>query len=320
MTVSRVAEHLQVHRSTISRLLARHRATGSVRDRPRSGRPRVTTQRQDRLIRLQHLRNRQQQATETARTTPGRHNNRISAQTVRNRLRRHGLRCRRPYRGPPLTAVRRQNRLQWCNRHLAWTQRMWNQVLFTDESRFRLSHSDGRVRVYRRPGERYSDAAVVEHDRWGGPSVMVWAGIAFNCRTELVVLDGNLTGQRYRDEVLDAVTIPFMRRHQHLAYLQQDNARPHVARIVQAYLQTQQVQTLPWPAFSPDLSPIEHAWDELERRVQNRPRQAQNARQLTAALVEEWRAIPADCLQMLVRSMRSRITACIQARGGHTRY
>ena len=59
------------HESTISRLLQRLRATGRLTDRPRSGRPRVTTQRQDRRIRLVHLRNRLRTATETAREVIG---------------------------------------------------------------------------------------------------------------------------------------------------------------------------------------------------------------------------------------------------------
>ncbi|GFX01096.1 transposable element Tcb2 transposase [Trichonephila clavipes] len=45
------------------------------------------------------------------------------------------------------------------------------------------------------------------------------------------------------------------------AIFQQDNARPHTARVSQDCLCT--VSTLPWPARSPDLSPIEHIWDHL---------------------------------------------------------
>jgi hypothetical protein len=39
------------------------------------------------------------------------------------------------------------------------------------------------------------------------------------------------------------------------------NAKPHRARIVQHFLQQQAVQTIPWPAMSPDMNPIEHVWD-----------------------------------------------------------
>ncbi len=61
-----VANGFGVHCSTISRLHEKYVATGSVKDLPRPGRPRVTTLRQDRAIRLQHLRRRFQAETETA--------------------------------------------------------------------------------------------------------------------------------------------------------------------------------------------------------------------------------------------------------------
>jgi len=42
---------------------------------------------------------------------------------------------------------------------------------------------------------------------------------------------------------------------------QQDNAGPHGARVLRDYLTQQNVDVLPWPTVSPDLSPIELVWD-----------------------------------------------------------
>ena len=71
--------------------------------RPRSGRPRVMSRRQDRTIRLAHLRNRHLTATETALNTVGTHNRQISPKTVGSRLREIAPRARRPYVGLPGT-------------------------------------------------------------------------------------------------------------------------------------------------------------------------------------------------------------------------
>ncbi len=82
-----VAGRFGCTRATIYRLEQRYEETGRTRDRYRSGRPRVTTARQDRRIRLQHLRNRFRTAVMTASETPGIHNQRISSKTAINRLR-----------------------------------------------------------------------------------------------------------------------------------------------------------------------------------------------------------------------------------------
>ena len=77
-----VAQQFGVHESAISRLVQHLRDTGRLTDRPRSGHPRVTTQRQDRRIRLVHLRNRLRTATETAREVIGTHGRRVCPRTT----------------------------------------------------------------------------------------------------------------------------------------------------------------------------------------------------------------------------------------------
>ena len=73
MSTHQVAAQLNCNQSTVSRLQTRFQQTGTTRDRPRPGQPRVTTRRQDVFIRTQHLRRRFQQAEFTARTLRGRH-------------------------------------------------------------------------------------------------------------------------------------------------------------------------------------------------------------------------------------------------------
>lgn len=208
LSIRDVAERFGVSRPTIRQVQRRFNETGAFDDRPRSGRPRVTTERQDRYMILSHLRDRFRTATTTARGTIGKHGRLISHDTVGRRLNAAQLRARRPPHRPILNAIRRQNRVEWARQRMRWTRRRWASVLFSDESRFCLSVADGRRRVWRRRGERHSQNCILEFDRWGGANVMVWAGMSSNHRTQLVVLDANLTAQLYIDQILTPHVVP----------------------------------------------------------------------------------------------------------------
>ena len=229
-----VARRFGVHRTTINRLVGRLRRTQSTDDRPRPGRPQITSHVQDRYIQLRNLRNRFASAVSIAADLPFRR--RISSRTVLRRLAAVGIRPRRPYRGPHLT---QRQCLEWAR----WIIQRWGRVLFTDESRFLLRRVDGRVRVFRRRGERFSENCVLRHDRYGGGSLMVWAGITAHRRTDLVFVNGTLNAQKYRQDILARHVVPFIRANGGTS--QQDNARPLIARDNMDYLRRNNIDVLP---------------------------------------------------------------------------
>ena len=138
-----VARKMGCSHQTIMKLVERNDTTGSVSDRQRPARQKVTSQRQDWNIVLSHLQNRFRTAVKTARETVGINNQRISASTVRRRLRERDIRRHNAYRGNVLTPIRQQNRYDWCRQHLRWTQRQWQSIMFTDESGFCIDMNNG---------------------------------------------------------------------------------------------------------------------------------------------------------------------------------
>ncbi len=186
-----------------SRLQRCFRECGSTSNRPHNRRPYVTTSTQDVHIQHLHLQDRLRPATRTAAAIIGLHNQRISAQTVRNSLREAHLHTCRPHQGLDLTAVRRRNWLEWANTHIQW-------CLFTDESRFSLYRADGRQRVWYHVGERFTDVNVVDRVAHGGGGGYVWAGVCYVQRTQVHFIDGILNAQWYSDEILRPIIVPFI--------------------------------------------------------------------------------------------------------------
>ena len=174
--------------------------------------------------------------------------------------------------------------------------------------------------MWRCRGKRYADCWVRECSRWGGRSVMVWGGISWRYRTPLIVIEGNLTSRQYIDKVLEPVVVPFLQNHTDITLYQQDNATPQSARLTTDFLGQNNVQVLPWPAFSPDLRPIEHLWDQQGRCVFDDRHTIHNHQQLIQTLKWKWESIPQYKIQRLIRSMRRICQATIDVNGGHTRY
>ena len=88
-------------------------------------------------------------------------------------------------------------------------------------------------RVWRRPGERYQDDCIIQLDCYSTGSLMVWGGISMAAWTDLLILhQGCMTAQRYWDEVVDVHVRPYTAAIGDYFILMDDNAPPHLARII----------------------------------------------------------------------------------------
>lgn len=125
---------------------------------------------------------------------------------------------------------------------------------------------------------------------------------------------------RYVDEILRPHVVQLHQQFGEEFILMQDNARPHVANVVMAFLADNFIQTLDWPPLSPDLNPIEHLWDLLKRRLRLQAFQPQNLNELYQRIEGIWNNIPNGCIVNLIESMPRRCADVIRARGGKTRY
>lgn len=133
LSQSEIARQLKTSRSAVQYNLKKFQETFSYVDRPKSGRKKVTDERQDRQLIRASLRNRRLSSSELAAEFSQQHNVPISAQTVRRRLLEGGLRGCKARKKPWLSKKNQQSRYDWAKEHLSWTLDDWKKVVWSDE-------------------------------------------------------------------------------------------------------------------------------------------------------------------------------------------
>ncbi|KFM63657.1 Transposable element Tc3 transposase, partial [Stegodyphus mimosarum] len=141
------------NRTIVMRICDRPMQEGTTDRRVRSNPPQCTTSRDDRNIVRMTVTDRSVTSQTIAQRIQCITHHPVSARTIRSRLQQSGQSARRPLLRLPLTQNHRCLRRQRCDERRTWTAE-WNEIVFTDESRFCLQHHDGRIRVWRHRRER----------------------------------------------------------------------------------------------------------------------------------------------------------------------
>ncbi|GFS64879.1 transposable element Tcb1 transposase [Trichonephila clavipes] len=117
----------------------------------------------------------------------------VSFQTIERHLAEGHLGSWRPLRVLPLTPIHQSLRLEWCHARGSWTTVNWNQVVFSDETRFSLNSDDNRVRVWKPRGQHLNPAFALQQHTAPTAGVLVWSVIAYDTRSPLVLIRGLMT-------------------------------------------------------------------------------------------------------------------------------
>ncbi|GFX64941.1 transposable element Tc1 transposase [Trichonephila clavipes] len=148
----------------------------------------------------------------------------VSPMTLHRHLIEQTLRSYRPVRHRSLTPAHCRARLQWVLARSGWNHTDRGCIMFSDESRFQLCPDDHQRRVWRPPDQGADPAFNIASHLGPQSGVMVRGAIFFPS------IRGILTEQRYVDDTLKIVLLPFLLLYPGLNF-QQDNARPHTARV-----------------------------------------------------------------------------------------
>ncbi|GFV45047.1 transposable element Tcb2 transposase [Trichonephila clavipes] len=211
--------------------------------------------------------------------------------------------------------------MSWSLKHQHWSVGEWANVMFSDESRFSLSSDSRWVTIWRERGTRFEPRNITERHHFPSRGVMVWTGIMMDGCSDLHFFDtGSVTAQRYIDEVLEPYVHLFRGAVSPDFIFMDDNAPCHRVVLIDDFLETENIQRMSRPANSPDLNPIEHAWDMLGRQIAALSQPPSSVSELKRAPQEAWNRLSPQLIHPLIASMENRCAACLAVRGDHTPY
>ena len=144
---------------------------------------------------------------------------------------------------------------------------------------------------------------------------MTWHGVGYLCR-----IDGGLDAELYQkilgDELQSTLNWYGLRKDD--IFFQHDNDPKHMAISTKKWIKDHNINVLGWPSQSPDLNPIEHLWNEVDRRLRNNTKRLTSKESLWEMLQEVWEGIEPEFCQKLISSMPNRLADVHKVKGGYT--
>lgn len=218
---------------------------------------------------------------------------------------------------PRLLERHKLQRLAFAKKMLPLGQQYWHRVVFSDEKRFCLDGPDGNAYYWHdiRKEPRYMSK---RHS--GGGGIMVWICMSARGSSGPTWIQGNMNAELYI-EVLemnweDATDLV----EGHDMVFQQDNARPHTAKVTKEWFEKRKIDVMEWPAYSPDLNPVENYWGYIVRSVYQNFKQYNSVDELKVAIKKSVYECPLEKITNMVMSMPKRLMEVIEMKGGKTHY
>ena len=169
-----IAKQVLIPHPTVQSIIKKYKQTKYILNLLGRGRKRKTTASVDRIIQRKIKLDRRKSALTVKAEIEKELGVFVHANTIRNRLHEIGLYSRVARKKPQVSKINRGKRITYAKMMMEKPYDYWKHVLWSDESKFNLFGSDGKIIVWRSTIEEYDSKCTVPTVKHNGGSVMVW--------------------------------------------------------------------------------------------------------------------------------------------------
>jgi transposase len=204
-----------------------------------------------------------------------------------------------------------------------WLEEDLGTVIWSDETIVKSHPNNRRKIVYAQRGTPIEELPYRTRLHGGGNKCAFWGCISKHGKGPLVSFPGSMNSAQYI-EILRDHLVPEFNAGRHAFggtwRFMQDGAPCHTSRASMAFLAENNIPTLEWPAYSPDLNPIENLWAWMKNELDRRFSQCRSSEELERRIFQIWQEIPDEFIQRYCVNYERRLEAVLRANGGHTKY
>lgn len=313
-----ISTKFDIHRTTVMRIKKRFDETNDFSHRGGNGRPSKNSLALSGLIKGINKKEPKNSLRKIAKAIEKRSNVSISHASIRNYLNDMNKFAYSAINKPRLSKRNIKLRFELSRTILKTNFEQIKNIIFSDESKFEVFSTNRSTCVWREPGRGLEEQFLNHTVKYGGASVMVWGCFSYYGVGKLVFIDGIMDAAKYvsilSDNLIDSRN---MLGIQNMIF-QQDNDPKHTSRLAREYLMENNIQTLKWPAQSPDMNPIENLWAIVKRKVEVLQPKSKN--ELKEAIIQAWSEITPEITMKLVFSFKKRARQLYNVEGHHISY
>ncbi|KAG0442369.1 Transposable element Tcb1 transposase [Dictyocoela muelleri] len=317
-TQKEISKKTGVHQSTVSRILKKYDETGSIKHRKGNGRPKKLNTNDIKILNKIIKKDSKKSLRKVANELRQNGGSDVSYVTIKNWHNENKRFAYAPIRKPLLSKINISRRESLSEEFTFYSKDEIKRIIFSDESKFNLFNSDGRVSVWREPKKGLELKNLSPTVKHGGGSVMCWGCFSYQGTGKLVFIDGKMDADAYIEIIKNNLQASATSMNLTDYTFQQDNDPKHTSKKVKKFFAYKRIELLPWPSQSPDLNPIESLWGIIKANLSKYT--PKNKEELKVLILNEWNSISIETCQKLAMSFEKRAKSVFKAKGGHTKY